>query len=429
MAFYFNIYLKSLFKKITSQFPNDLIFYGIGQAFNLLTPLLVVPYIIKTCGLDNFGKTSTALAFAFFVIVIVDFGVDIIGVKEVSTNRHNEKMLRKILATTFSARLIILLILSILLSIIFFRIPFFSEEKELFLLTLFILLGQYLNPTWFLQGIENFKLITWLNIISKIVYLILIYVFIKQPSDYIYVNLFWALGMIIPFSIGSYYCFRKYQLDKDDFGLNEILNYLKEGYHFCISQLFLSFKYYSPILLISYLGGYNTAGFYKVIEQIITLFRTYLQVVFRFFYPKICYLISKNQREGIDFWKKVNIVNLFLVLIGGLGIFVLSNQVLHFFNVKNQDVNQMDKLLSFSLFIPVFIVISYALEQLLFSLEKRKYYINVTIISVLFGFLLMYLLFTSFQLKGLLIALMVIELSIILAYSVYLYRIFKKQSK
>ena len=81
-----------LFKKILfhQQFQK-LGIYGFGQLFNLVTPLLVVPYIVSVCGEENFGKTAVGMAICFFLIVFIDFGSDINGVREVAVNRKNHQ--------------------------------------------------------------------------------------------------------------------------------------------------------------------------------------------------------------------------------------------------------------------------------------------------------------------------------------------------
>ena len=66
-----------------------LIQYGIGQGFNVIAPFIVIPYIILKCGEENFGKSAIGLSIAFFIIVFIDFGCDILGVKDISINRDN----------------------------------------------------------------------------------------------------------------------------------------------------------------------------------------------------------------------------------------------------------------------------------------------------------------------------------------------------
>jgi O-antigen/teichoic acid export membrane protein len=416
--------VKIKFKNIQSKTSKDLLIYAVGQGFNLITPLLVAPYLIKVCGIQNYGKVGVALAFAFFVIVIIDFGIDIIGVKEVATFRNNPLKLQKLFLVSYSARLLLMLGVCLVLSILFLSIPFFNSEKSLFFLTFFILLGQYINPNWFLQGTENFLKISTLNIFSKIIFIILVFIFVQKPNDYIYVNLFWGIGMIIPFTYGFFYCIKKHDL-KLDFAFNtEVINYLNENYKFCISQLFLSFKNYSPIILISLLGGFNFAGFYRVIDQIINVFRTYLQVTFRFFYPKICNLIS-NKKVGIAFWKKVNIANTAFVALLCIIVVIFSDYILRFFKISDENSVAVSLLLRFSLVLPVLISIAYALEQLLFCLDKKSFYIKVIIPSVIINFIMMFVFFKIYELKGLISSLIVTEIGAILVYSMYLKRYFK----
>ena len=161
--------------KITALLKNkqntNLFIYGLGQGFNLITPLLVVPYIVSICGIENYGKISIGMAISFFIMVFIDYGSDIIGVKEVAVNRENPIALEKTFITTFTAKFILVISILIVTSIIFCFVPFFSSERNLFLLGLPILVGQFINPTWFLQGIENFKWITILTILSKLIYL------------------------------------------------------------------------------------------------------------------------------------------------------------------------------------------------------------------------------------------------------------------
>ena len=108
--------------------------YGFGQLFNLATPLLVVPYIVSVCGEENFGKTAVGMAIAFFLIVFVDFGSDIIGVREVAVNRDNPKTLNKIFTTTYAVKAIILIIVLLITSFVFLSFSYFHSENKMFFL-------------------------------------------------------------------------------------------------------------------------------------------------------------------------------------------------------------------------------------------------------------------------------------------------------
>ena len=419
--------LKQL-KTINTTKTFDFFIYGFGQALNLVSPFLVAPYIISTCGVANFGKSGVAMAIAFFLIVLIDYGSDIVGVKEIAVNRENRSQLKKIFATTFAAKLFLLLVLLTFLSCCYVFIPFFNNEKALYFLTFPILIGQFLNPTWFLQGTDNFRGITSLNLFSKIFYLVTIFLIIKKPEDYIYINFLWGFGMIIPFAVGTIICINRYDIKMADFEVKATQLFLKNHFNFFVSQLFLSLKNYAPLVVVSFLGGYFIAGQYSIIEKIIMPFRSYLQIIFRFFYPKLCFELSISQQKGIALWRKINTVNLLLVLILLALVYVYSAQILLFFKVKLVTLEEMQSLLKYSLLIPLLLTISFIFEQLLLSSGNKQAYIKVTIITVVINSILLPVLFWRFELLGLISAIIITEIIVIALYMLILKKLFKKDA-
>ena len=71
------------------------------------------------------------------------------------------------------------------------------------------------------------------------------------------------------------------------------------------SQIFVSLQLYAPVVLISYFGNNLMAGQYRIVEQIIVIFKTYIFLFFNYVFPKSL-LFNRNR-----FPKKIkNWVNL-----------------------------------------------------------------------------------------------------------------------
>lgn len=395
------------------QFQNFSI-YGFGQFFNLVTPLLVAPYIIKICGEEGFGKAGIGLSLAFILTVLVDFASGINGVKDISVNRENTYEVNKIVRTLFGIKLLSLGFIILFTLFLIFYIPFLAREKELFLLSLVILVSQAANPTWLLQGIEKFKLISLINIISKLLYIALIFLFIKSEDDYIYVNLYFGASSLIVF-LGCIYLLIKQRIIS--FGLpnkKDIKDIFRRDYKLTFSQLLLSLQQYSPIILVGYLGGDFLAGIYKIIEQIIMMIRTYLQVIFNFFYPRVCYLIAKDHRHGIVRWFQFNSLNFVVVTVVLTGCFVFSKEILLYFNIT--EIENTSTLLRFALSIPLLFSVSLPLQQLLLAFNYQKQYVNITIVSSIFLIIILVLSFPYFELHGVFSTLLMTEALVILLY-------------
>ncbi|NUY80138.1 oligosaccharide flippase family protein [Flavobacterium sp. MAH-1] len=419
--------LKSRIHNLAAKNTN-LVIYGVGQVINLVVPLLAVPHIVAVCGEAAYGKVGVALAISFFLIVIIDYGSDMIGVKEVAVNRDSHAKLSQIFATAYSARLLLLLGVLAMGFLVFGVLPAFSAERKLYLYASPILVAQAISPIWFLQGIERFRLITALTVISKAIYLFGVLYFVSGAGDYIYVNLWWGLGMFFPYLAGFLYCSKLFGFKFADVRRRDIADFLSDNFRFLLSQMFLSVKNYSPIIVITLLGGFAVGGQFKIIEQIILPFRSYLQMFFRYFYPKLCFEIFQDRAQGFRYWKQVSGFNLALVFVLVFGIFLFPSEILHFFKVSEQNTHALSDALRLGLLIPMLIACSYSLEQLMLSLGKKELYIRLTFVTVVLNLLLMTFLFWSFALNGLISSLIISEMILIVLIWLTLKNQFKPQA-
>ena len=388
--------------------------YGFGQLFNLVTPLLVVPYIVSVCGEENFGKTAAGMAIAFFLIVFIDFGSDIIGVREVAVNRDNPEVLNKIFTTTYVVKGIILLLVLTVASIIFHSFPYFKSEKIMFTLGLSVLIGQFLNPTWFLQGIENVKWITLLNIVSKCIYLVGVFFTIKKESDYIYINLWWGLGMIFSNFLVFIWIIKKHQFSFLMVNKDEVFKHIRNDFSMFSSQIFVSLQLYAPVVLISYFGNNLMAGQYRIVEQIIVIFKTYIFLFFNYVFPRVCYLIETDFKRGIKNWLIYNSTNFVFVLFGMLFFYFYSYEIVSYFNPTNRYV--LSNLLEVAVFIPLILAISIPLKQLVLAFNYKRFYVYLTSVMVLFNLLAIVILLPKFQVYGVFYSLIATDLIVIIFY-------------
>lgn len=389
----------------------NLFIYGLGQGFNLITPLLVVPYIVSICGVENYGKASIGMAIYFFLMVFIDYGSDIIGVKEVAVNRENPSELEKTFITTFAAKLILLMGILIVMSVLFYFVPFFSSEKELFFLGLPILVGQFINPTWFLQGIENFKWITILTIISKLIYLFGIFFFIHQKSDYIFINLWWGIGTILANGFAFGYVLKTHGFSFQNIKKQQVIQLINDNFSMFFSQIFVSLQMYSPIMLIGFFGNNLMAGQYKIVEQIIVVFKTYIYLFFNFVYPRVCYLLEKNTKEALKFWKTYNGLNFIFIATCMTIIYGFSEMAVSYFS-KN-DIEAISSLLRVGIFIPLALSISIPLKQLILGYSLQKEYVRITMIMVVVNLAAMIILLPHYKIYGVLVTLIVTEITTI----------------
>ena len=399
-------------KKIT-----NFLIYGFGQVINLASPLLVMPLIIYKCGEDGLGKVGVGFSLALILSGIIDYGSYIHGVKAISINRDNNNILENRLKAIYFSKLLLFIMVFAFVSVLIFTVPFFSKDKTLFFLSLTIVVGQLINPQWFFQGVENFKWISVVNVTSKLIYILLVILFIKEKTDYVYTNLFFGIGNIIGNGVGLIWLVNRYSFSFSGFSLKDAITIIKEEFSFSVSQFFLSMYQFFPIIMISYIGGDFMAGQFRVIDLIVSVFKTYLNMFFYFVYSNVCYELNLNFKKGIKIWKQYNGLNFILLFSIMAFFFVCSELILTYFKIDKDRISLMSDYFRIGLLVPFLVSISQPLRQLMFAFNENKIYIRITIIATLLNFVLLFILTKNFGLKGAFLSIVVIEFFVIILYS------------
>ncbi len=405
---------------LQTQKAKNFIIYGFGQAINLISPLLVIPYLISKCGEEGLGKVGVGYSFALIAIVIVDYGSYINGTKDISINNGQRNIIEEKFTTIYISKLILVIGLLLFSVLLLYTVPFFSRDFKQLLFSLLIVIGQFINPTWFFQGIQNFKWISIINVLSKVIYLALVFLFIKKPEDYVWANAFFGIGLIFAGLIGFLWICKQYAISFQKASFSKGIELIKTEFSLTVSQLFFSFYQYAPIMMISYIGGDFMAGQYRVIDQIIMIFRTYFQMFFNFIYAEVCLKIYENSAHGLKSWLKSNGFNYLLVVFILVIFYFFAPNILAFFKVDMTTETNLISLFRVGLIIPVFMGVSFALKQLMFSFNENKAYINITILSTIISLVVMYFNIISLGLMGSFLTIIIIEFLIIITYLIWL---------
>ena len=411
----------AIFNKIRqNQKLKNFFIYGIGQAVNIVSPLLITPYIIFTCGIEKLGLIAIGQSLAYILCVIIDYSSYINGVREISINRADSNAVERIYITHYASKVILLFVTAIILLSLAILVPYFSINKEVILYSFPIIIAQFINPTWFFQGVEYFKWISFINICSKVLFLIGVFTIVALPEDFILVNLILGISSMIANSIGFLAVYFKHKFSFKKTNLLDVKALISNDFSFCFSQLLFAIRNYSSVVIVGFFAGDFVAGQFKVIEQIINLLRTYLQMFFKFSYSFICLEIDKNTKNGLKIWKRYNGLN-FIATLFLVGMIVLfSEQILLFFKVVPNLVSQFENYLHIALLIPILIAVTLPMEQLIFSFNKNKQYIKSTVFITIFHIIGVSFMIYGYDVYFVFLFLILIELILIVIYSLLL---------
>ena len=162
-------------KRIVSNYFSLLVL----QITNYILPLLLIPYLVRILGTEKFGLVMLAQSLCLFVTVIVDFGFSLSGTREIALYRDNKTKMSQIFIAIMFIKSALIIVAFFLLFVVVMAFERFSVDYEVYFLSFGIVIGQAIFPVWFFQGIEKMKFITIVNLLAKVIFTILVIVFVK----------------------------------------------------------------------------------------------------------------------------------------------------------------------------------------------------------------------------------------------------------
>lgn len=164
-------------------------YLGLIQVLNYIVPPISLIYLTKILGLYNYGIFAFTQSIVAFSLILLDFGFHLSATEKISKYREKKLIISKYISAILSIKLILFLVLAVLLLLFTAFTGKYQDHKPILILALFPLLAQGLLPSWFFQGIEKTKYLALYTLLEKSIYIISLYVFIKDSSHYYFVPL------------------------------------------------------------------------------------------------------------------------------------------------------------------------------------------------------------------------------------------------
>ena len=283
--------IKNLIKTYWKNYRNLISNFGylsILQSVNLLIPITTYPYLIRVLGANLYGQIVFAQSVISFFSIIINFGFEISGVKNVAEHQDNKEKLSEIVSSVITIKLFIFILSFIGLFLFFlFTPPSFKENTLLYLLTFGICIGDVFFPAWFFQGIEKMKYTTIINIVIRCFFMVCIFIFVHKSSDYLLVPLLNSLGAVLGAfsSILILLCIEKIKL-KLPSG-KQLRFYFKESLPFFTSRVSAVILAEANTLIIGTFINMKSVAFYDLAKKIVNVFLIPNSIINTVIYPHI----------------------------------------------------------------------------------------------------------------------------------------------
>lgn len=379
---------------------------------NLISPIIVLPYILNILGIEKFGIIILTQSIMSYFIVIVDYGFNITAVQMCSINRENKAILSDIISNVLTTKFYLVFLCLIVCIVLLLIMPNFSSDYFLFLSSFGLIIAKTVFPIWFFQGIEQIKYAAFFNILAKIFLFILIMYFIVEKNDYKYVNLFFAVGDIFMGIISLFFIKYYWNIDIKYTSWEKTYNNIKEDFPLVLTNLSIVTYSGMNIVILSLFASPLIIGAYAVAEKVVITIKFMVGIILQSTFSYASRLAENSINKYTLFLRYEFIALASFFSIAGIMLFLTSNYLSILLTKdlnKSLEVSNYIKLMSF---IPLIVSLNTPAYQTLLIHNKKRIYLLVIGIGTIMNLALNFILAKYFFAIGTIITIIITELFI-----------------
>jgi polysaccharide transporter, PST family len=396
------------------------------QNANYIIPLILLPYLTKTLGADNFGKISFVQAFITYFILLTDYGFNISTTKEIVRIRGDKDAVSRVFWSTTFTKLLLAFGSFLIIVTLLFSVQKLNQMTPLVLTASVGVLSTLFFPIWLFQGLEKMAYITWLNIIPRIIILFTTLLIVKKQSDYLTALQLQVGGTLLGALSCSFLIWHEKIVNFKLPNFKDIKNNITDGWHIFSSGVATNIYTTTNTVVLGFLTNDSYVGFFaaaeKIIRAIISLFSSVSQVTF----PRINAYYLESKQKALDFGGKLLFYSALITFAGGLLLLVTAPMMVKILFGLPQ-YQETISIIRISSFLPFFAICNGILAvNILITFGLKKEMLKVVATGGLFSILFIVPFVTFFQAKGVAICALLTEIiiTILLLYQLQKHKLF-----
>lgn len=258
---------------------------SVMQAANYILPFITLPYLVRVIGVEKFGLVFFAQAVIQYLMIATDYGFNLSATREIASERSDMTVVSRIYSAVMALKLLLLIVSAVLLIALVSLFDKFNRDATLYLLTFGMVIGNLLFPVWFFQGMERMKYSTSLNILARLIFVVTIFIFVRQESHYIRVPVLTSAGAIVAGLLGQWVALHRFRVRLRLPALSDMVFQAKYSFQFFLSRL--SGSVYSSLntVILGIVTTNELVGYYVAAEKIFIAARAAFHPLGQALYP------------------------------------------------------------------------------------------------------------------------------------------------
>lgn len=267
----------------------------IMAASAIVFPLITFPYVSRVLMAVGNGKVAAATAVVTYFNMFASLGIPTYGIRACAKVRDDKEKLSKTAQELLIINSVTMLITCVVFIVSVAAVPEFSAEKELYIINGIGMVLNMFAVTWLYNALEQYAYITVCNIVVKIVSLLLMFLLVKKPEDYIIYGGITVLASSASYVFNFLYALRFISLKKT--GKYEFRIHMKPIFRFFAMTAAASVYTNLDVVMLKFMKGDVEVGYYNAAIKVKTILVSLITSLGTVLLPRLSYYVKKNEKE------------------------------------------------------------------------------------------------------------------------------------
>ncbi|MEG0366572.1 MAG: oligosaccharide flippase family protein, partial [Coprobacillus sp.] len=253
---------------------------------NYLFSFLTVPYQTRIFGQSIYGVIGFAASVSVYFQLILDFGFILSATEEVSKNKDDKRRLGQILKAVNISKTILMILSLIVLIVICMSVKTFRDEYMLHILYFVSIAVNCYMPDFLYRGLEDMKVITYRSVGVKFFFMLMIFVVLKDKTQYYLVPILSTIGSLGALFIVYHDLHKRVGIKSEKVTRSYVIETLKKSSMFFYSRIAGTVQGVTNTFILGMIyPGAAVVGLFSCSDKLITTARSAFGPISDSLYP------------------------------------------------------------------------------------------------------------------------------------------------
>ncbi|WP_022778694.1 oligosaccharide flippase family protein [Butyrivibrio sp. AE3009] len=403
---------------INTRIKTNFIFNAIYELSGIIIPLVTLPYLTRTIQAGGLGEFSFAYSVAYYFYIFIRLGLHSYGNRTIAYIKDDEIALSRV----FFELYVFQAFMGIVITAIYLGYCFlFAINKELAFISAFIVLSGGIDLTWALYGLEEFRLTSVRDVLTKIGAAVCVFAFVKNSDDVWKYSLIYCSSFFFRQLISLPIVMRKVHFIKPT--VSGVLSHIKSNMILFLPTIAVSIYKTMDKIMLGAMSNDKELGYYHASENVIMVPLALITALGTVMLPRISNMLSNEEssKETEDLFSKSIVFDMFISSSICFGIMTVSKEFVQvFFGKGFEKCNKI-----FLIILPSCIFLAFAnviRTQYLLPRKKDRLFVLSLFSGAIINLILNIILIPKYESIGAAIGTLTAEAMVCIVQAAYVYK-------